>query len=370
MSKMNWKKVIGWGVAALVVIGVVGTNMYSQQKQANSGKKNVYVVLPLTGAVAQLGQKTKQVMELWLTEHPNNKFNIIYVDSETSPSKAVSALNQKILSEDKPLVISALTGVSTAINPIVAQKNGFIYAISTVEIPHKNMDHIQRMSLGTIDVLVPLLNHAKKYKTVSVLYMDDDYGRRDRNSFVEAVRQNNAQVLSEESFPLNTLDIRNSVLKAIKDNPEAVFISGTATMGFMNVIKELQAMEYKGDILTGISFTNPHVQEYLGKYAENVITLTNDITAKSKETEIMEKALATQSIPMYFIPIETWNVLDLIQYTLEHNLPFNQETYTKMGKWKGVAGDVIFPGNGDSLYPFIMVQYKNGQFVPVESETK
>ena len=64
------------------------------------------------------------------------------------------------------------------------------------------------------------------------------------------------------------------------------------------------------------------------------------------------------------------HTLDLIQYTLEHNLPFTQETYTKMGKWKGVAGDVIFPGNGDSLYPFIMVQYKNGQFVPVESETK
>ena len=31
MSKINWKKVIGWGVAALVVIGVVGTNMHNQQ---------------------------------------------------------------------------------------------------------------------------------------------------------------------------------------------------------------------------------------------------------------------------------------------------------------------------------------------------
>ena len=32
-AKLNWKKVIGWGVVALVVIGVVGTNMYNQQKK-------------------------------------------------------------------------------------------------------------------------------------------------------------------------------------------------------------------------------------------------------------------------------------------------------------------------------------------------
>ena len=38
MSKINWRKVIGWGVAALVVIGVVGTNMYNQQEQANLPK--------------------------------------------------------------------------------------------------------------------------------------------------------------------------------------------------------------------------------------------------------------------------------------------------------------------------------------------
>ena len=86
---------------------------------------------------------------------------------------------------------------------------------------------------------------------------------------------------------------------------------------------------------------------------------------KERENEIMP-AVQNAKTTFHHVPAEVWDTLDLIQYTLEHNLPFTQETYTKMGKWKGVAGDVIFPGNGDSLYPFIMVQYKNGQFVPVE----
>jgi len=66
------------------------------------------------------------------------------------------------------------------------------------------------------------------------------------------------------------------------------------------------------------------------------------------------------------MPFQMFDTLNLIKYTMENNLSLNQETYTKMGKWKGVAGDVIFPGNGDSLYPFVLVQYKNGEFIPIE----
>ena len=32
MSKLNWKKVIGWGVATLVVVGVVGFNAWQNEK--------------------------------------------------------------------------------------------------------------------------------------------------------------------------------------------------------------------------------------------------------------------------------------------------------------------------------------------------
>ena len=36
--KFNWKKVIGWGVATLVVIAVVGTNIYNQQQKDKRSK--------------------------------------------------------------------------------------------------------------------------------------------------------------------------------------------------------------------------------------------------------------------------------------------------------------------------------------------
>ena len=84
MSKMNWKKVIGWGVAALVVIGVVGTNMYNQQNTDNS-KKNVYAVLPLTGPLSVWGKQAKETIDYYLKTHVHDKLNLIYIDSESNP---------------------------------------------------------------------------------------------------------------------------------------------------------------------------------------------------------------------------------------------------------------------------------------------
>ena len=57
--------------------------------------------------------------------------------------------------------------------------------------------------------------------------------------------------------------------------------------------------------------------------------------------------------------------MDLIKYTFDNNLPFIQETYTKMGKWDGVSGTVKL-NNGDSFYSYIVAKIKDGKFTPVE----
>ena len=61
MSKLNWKKVIGWGVAALVVIGVVGTNIY--QKREQKGDRPIVKIgalYPMSGAAAVYGEAAQK----------------------------------------------------------------------------------------------------------------------------------------------------------------------------------------------------------------------------------------------------------------------------------------------------------------------
>ena len=70
----NWKKIIGWVLAAAVVVGVVVFNMH--QQHANNSQQNVYVVLPLTGGLASVGDEYKKVIdnEIKNTKYP---FNVV-----------------------------------------------------------------------------------------------------------------------------------------------------------------------------------------------------------------------------------------------------------------------------------------------------
>ena len=52
MKKINWKSIVGWGIAALVAIGIIGINIHSTQK-AHEGKFVVAVNVPLSGPFAQ-----------------------------------------------------------------------------------------------------------------------------------------------------------------------------------------------------------------------------------------------------------------------------------------------------------------------------
>ena len=135
------------------------------------------------------------------------------------------------------------------------------------------------------------------------------------------------------------------------------------------MIKSLKEQGYQGKIIADYAFSNPHVPKILGKDAEDIITVTTitDTNAKlSEKQQQIKQNLEKNGLRGYILPIQIWDTLDLIQHTLENNLPFQQETYTKMSKWSGVAGDVLFPGNGHSLYPFVLVQYKNGGFNVLE----
>ena len=52
MRKINWKKVIGWGIATLVVIGVVWHNALEVSK---SNAHKIMGFVPLTGKLASAG---------------------------------------------------------------------------------------------------------------------------------------------------------------------------------------------------------------------------------------------------------------------------------------------------------------------------
>ena len=361
------EKIIGWGVAALAIIGVVGTNMYNQQKEQTNGKKIVYAMLPLTGAVAEVGKEAQRYTQIWEKLNPDAPFKIEFIDSESKPDRAISALNQLLFKAENPIVISAFSFISKATIPVIEKTNGFIFAPVMIMSMGDNFTHYQRICSSISDSLTPLVNYVKPNQKVAIINLDDEYGTLNSNYFKDEILKKGAQLTIHETLGFRDLDVRIPVLHVMEKKPDIVYVTGSSSMAYANILKELATHEYKGKVLVDYAFQNKNNVKVLGKNINlDIISSITPMDSFEKNYSQAVEEIRKSNSEIYYLTAEMFDTLDLIKYTMENNLPFNQETYAKMGKWKGVAGDVIFPGNGDSLYPFILVRYKDGKFIPVE----
>ncbi|MBE6446547.1 MAG: amino acid ABC transporter substrate-binding protein [Alphaproteobacteria bacterium] len=368
MSKLNWKKVIGWAVAALVVIGVVGTNMYNQQQNSDNSKRIVYAVLPLSGQFASYGKDVQKTMDVYMAQK-DFAFQIKYIDSEGNPSKAITALQQATLNDNNPLVISAFSYISTPLAPVVHNKNGFLFGVITASIS-SDTNSYQRISGNAADVVKPISDYIAKHpKKTNLIYIQDELSIKELNAIKESIKNSEQTINREMVLDMNTLDVRNSVVKLLSDKPERIILLGQPTPGYLNILRELKAQAYQGEVFTDSALSNPPTIKALGDNMEDIYSPTMTIEADIPQPEKVEKMrieLAKVDLPVYISVSEAIDTLDLIQYTLENNLPFSQETYTNLKKWNGLSGNIHFPGKGETFVDFyILTQRRNGKFIPV-----
>ena len=352
-------------ICAVVVIGAI-IAMNILQDQQTSGKRNVYALLPLTGPMAQTGKDAKAVMDHYY-KNGNYGFNLVYIDSETNPTKAITALQQKAINDDSPIVVAALSGVVSAVAPYVQQKNGFLYAITAC---NKDLPAFLRLHSDVDGMLEPTVSYIKNhYKNIAIVYVEDEFGRLERNYFTKRMEELSIPVY-EVSIGLKTLDVRNEVLKVISKNPEAVVIMGVPNQGYINVMRELKTQEYKGQIFMDPAITSPHIRTQIPNDIMGTCLSLEAEASKNERQQQFQADLSNMNMPIYSMLIEAADVLNLIQHTLDNNLAFTQETYNNMKQWEGISGTIKFFGKGDTAYKYLLVRYKDGKFIPIESEER
>ncbi|MBP5534342.1 MAG: ABC transporter substrate-binding protein [Alphaproteobacteria bacterium] len=369
MKKLSWKGFIAWGIVILTIGFVICFNMQKQKALQTPDKRNVYAMLPLTGEFAQYGKDIQYAMEIYM-QQKDLPFSVRYIDSEGNPMKAVTALQQETLNDPSPIVISVFTHVAAALAPVVEQKNGFLFATACVAITTKSHSY-QRMSQpaeAIMDVISPFI--IKNYKKINIVYTQDDHGLEELESLKRAFKGTSVEVGKEIPVALTTRDVRIEALKLTKENPEAIIVIGRTTQGYINIIKEIKNLGYKGKIIADSGLSNPPILNALGEYANDLIlsTMIAEVEMPQPEKVIaLKNELARDGKKIYFVLVESLDTLDLIRYTLDHNLPFEQATYENLKTWNGISGNIKFLKNGDYLSSaYTMATIKDGKIVPIE----
>ena len=361
------KKII-IALCVAVVLFAVGYNAYQSQKQATTGKQKVYAVLPLTGWAAHIGQQQKKSLELWQKFHPNAPFDIVVIDSQINATATVSALQQKLVNETNPVVISSASLISYNIFPLVKEKKGFSFMVCTFEKNDFADTHFLRIGDRSVDSIMHVAKYLKNYNSTTVFYTNEEFGKNNAKALKQMLDTQNVEYIPLEP---TQKDIHIEALKVLSNAPEAVAILGFPSLGIMNMIRELRLKDYKGQIVMGTALADPNIVEQLGNYVEGIVFPDKKATVNSQENLLalneMEKAINGRP---YYVPIEIWDALDLIDWTIKNNKPFTQETYANLKNWKGLAGDIEFLNDGNVIYQFYLATFKDGKIVPVESEEK
>ncbi|MBP5344263.1 MAG: ABC transporter substrate-binding protein [Alphaproteobacteria bacterium] len=371
MSKLNWKSIVGWGIAALVAGFIVYTNMQEQKALQESGKRNVYAVLPLTGTMAATGKEIKKTMEIYMQANPSMPFEVKFYDNESDPNKTISIARQIAINDENPLFTCSVSGLCRPLIPILSSLNGFLLLSPSPRAETEDWKEFQRISFSHLDTNQPFIDFVRPDQTVVIIHSNDETGHSGANLIAENLQKKGITVLKKVAFDHKELDNRITVLKAMSYNPDVIIVTAGPSMGFVKVIKTLKEQEYPGLILSDPSLRTPSlIALFSEKESEGVYVPVMPIARIQQEYPEVEKTLTAAGLELYNFTINTWDTMNIIKHFVSNNIPFNQDEFRKLGKWHGISGDIIFSDKGNSNYHFIMSVIKNGQFIPVESEDK
>ena len=345
----------------IVCIGVVC-------KFGSNGKQTVYIVAPLTGASANLGKIIKGTTEFYLNREAAS-FSVSFVDSESSASKALSNLNQALLNENDPIVISAQSFVSSTIIPYVETKKGFSLSLITIDSQQYNaLKRFQHMGYSISDGIGLIADEivSNKIEKVGVLYINDDFGIAYKDFLVSKIKDS---VTNIKMFAMEPVEkaLRNIVEKAISGNPDVIVVTGTPTLTFINAFVELKRYGYNGRIFADAAFSIPYVYNSLGKDAEGILfpcTATDVDVPEDRDARKFREDCIAAGLPPFWLTFETYETLKMIDKIIKEGAAFSQEVFEKMVMVDGVTGKFFFVGKGRIHYPMILGEVSDGKIYP------
>ena len=366
MSKINWKKVIGWGVAALVVIGVVGFNAWQNEK----GSENTYTIhtlMPLSGPFSVYATDYKKGLALAQQEidkrYGKGKVKIELEDSQGNPQTAVNIYQQKIAGHKNKGMILVYSSTAKAIEPLMDGSQISSVIAATLPGVAKPEKHLYQITLTLKDMLASIHEYIGKkgVKTASVIYINDDYGAEGLRQFKAGFEKLGGRIIDEIPYNVTQSDLRLQILKAFENNPEMFWVIGYGSNSY-TILNQLVSLGYKGLIMTDYSYAWP------GFYRQNPELAKHILTVTSIETENFKKNYK----PLGMDVISMAHLYDSALVMADAYIKFNGDTQ-KMGDYinnikdyDGTLGVWTMRPTGDIYLPTQVGRWENGELVPVE----
>ncbi len=179
---------------------------------ADEPQVDVLVILPLTGDLAQIGNAVRNGMEMAIKK--TTHLNVLFEDDGGQPKNTVSALKKNLALKTPKIVITASSGTSKAIVPILEEMKIPLFAIATDDQISQGKKFAMNFWATPDDEARELVQEAMRrgYKSIAVFSTVHEGTMSILRKFNEA-NQNQLKVVYSEEFPLEIKDFRSIITR-------------------------------------------------------------------------------------------------------------------------------------------------------------
>lgn len=247
---------------------------------------------PITGPAAADGASAKNAVELGLKEVNDaggikgKKINLIIYDDRLNPQEAVAIAN-KLIERDKVVgVVSGSYSGPTRVTAPIFQKAGIPMVAGYAVHPDVTWDPKEKKPndfcfrngfLGEIEGAAAAEFAVKnlKAKKISLIFMDNDFGRAISSGFAEKAEKLGATVLTKQMYKFpGEKDFRPYLTRIKEGNPDVIFAAGYYNEA-ASIARQAKELGVTSQILGEEGFDSPKFLEIAGPAAEGVIIATN-----------------------------------------------------------------------------------------------
>jgi branched-chain amino acid transport system substrate-binding protein len=247
---------------------------------------------PITGPAAADGASAKNAVELGLKEVNDaggikgKKVNLIIYDDRLNPQEAVAIAN-KLIEKDKVVgVASGSYSGPTRVTAPIFQKAGIPMVAGYAVHPDVTWDSKEKKPndfcfrngfLGEVEGAAAAEFAVKnlKAKKISIISMDNDFGRAISAGFAERSEKLGATILTKQMYKFpGEKDFRPFLTRIKEGNPDLIFAAGYYNEA-ASIVRQAKELGITSQIMGEEGFDSPKFLEIAGPAAEGVIIATN-----------------------------------------------------------------------------------------------
>jgi branched-chain amino acid transport system substrate-binding protein len=247
---------------------------------------------PITGPAAVDGTSAKNAVEIGLKEVNDaggikgKKVELIIYDDRLKGEEAVAIAN-KLIEKDKVVgVVSGSYSGPTRVTAPIFQKAGMPMVAGYAVHPDvtwdpkakKPNDFIFRNGfLGEVEGAAAAEYAVKnlKAKKMSLIFMDNDFGRAISAGFASHAEKLGAAILTKQMYKFpGEKDFRSFLTRIKEGNPDLIFAAGYYNEAAA-IVRQSKELGIKSTLMGEEGFDSPKFLEIAGPTAEGVIIATN-----------------------------------------------------------------------------------------------